>query len=109
LRHGEREREHPLDVFHRDFNDLFENLWRDFDLPMFGRHEVPFGAMVPTMDVTEDEERFRVAVELPGMDEKDVEVVLSDNGREEGRDGRDREALCLHGALLRLVPSQHSA
>ncbi len=79
LRHGEREQEHPLDVFHRDFNHLFENLWRGFDLPMFGRHEAPFGAMTPTMDVTEDEDRFRVAVELPGMDEKDVEIVLSDN------------------------------
>jgi HSP20 family protein len=79
LRHGEREREHPLDVFHRDFNHLFENLARGFDLPMFGRYETPFGAMTPTMDVTEDEDRFHVAVELPGMDEKDVEVVLSDN------------------------------
>lgn len=78
-RHGEREQEHPLDVFHRDFDSLFENLWRGFDLPMLGRHEVPFGAMTPTMDVTEDEDRFRIAVELPGMDEKDVEVVLSDD------------------------------
>lgn len=79
LRHGEREQEHPLDVFHRDFNRLFESLGRGFGLPMFGRYEVPFGAMMPTMDVAEDEDRFRVAVELPGMDEEDVEVVLSDN------------------------------
>jgi len=79
LRHGEREQEHPLDVFQGEFDRLFESLRRGFDLPMFGRYEVPFGAMVPTMDVTEDEDRFRVAVELPGMDEKDVAVVLSNN------------------------------
>jgi len=79
LRHGEREQEHPLDVFYRDFDRLFENFRRGLDFPMFGRNGVPFGAVVPTMDVTEDEERIRVAVELPGMDEKDVEVVLSNN------------------------------
>lgn len=79
LRHGEREQEHPLDVFYRDFNQLFGNLWRDYELPMLGRYEMPFGAMTPVMDVTEDEDRFHIAVELPGMDEKDVEIVLSDN------------------------------
>jgi HSP20 family protein len=79
LRHGERAEEHPLDVFYRDFDRLFENLWRGFELPMFARYEAPYGAMMPRMDVTEDEDRFHIAVELPGMDEKDVEVVLSDN------------------------------
>jgi HSP20 family protein len=79
LRHGEREQEHPLDVLHHQFDHLFENLSRGFGLPMLGRYEVPFGAMTPRMDVTEDEDRIHVAVELPGMDEKDVEVALSDN------------------------------
>lgn len=79
LRQGERMPEHPVDVFYRDFDRLFENFWRGFDLPMLGRYEAPVGAMMPRMDVTEDEDRFRIAVELPGMDEKDVEVVLSDN------------------------------
>jgi HSP20 family protein len=79
LRREERVEQHPLDVFYRDFDRLFENFWRGFDLPMAGQYEAPFGAMMPRMDVTEDEDRFRIAVELPGMDEKDVEVVLSDN------------------------------
>lgn len=77
--HGEREREHPLDVFHREFDRLFENLWRDVELPMLGYRAVPMGLAMPRMDVTEDENRLRVTVELPGMEEKDVEVVLSDN------------------------------
>ena len=79
LRHGERVEEHPMDVFYGDFQRLFENFWREFDLPMVGRYEAPVGAMMPRMDVTEDEDRFRLAVELPGMDEKDVEVVLNDD------------------------------
>jgi len=79
LRRGERMQEHPVDLFYRDFDRLFENFWRGFDLPMVGRYEAPFGAVMPQMDVTEDENRFRIAVELPGMDEKDVELVLSEN------------------------------
>jgi len=79
LRHGDRVQEHPLDVFYRGFDHLFENLWHGFDLPTFGRYEAPFWAMTPRMDVKEDEDRFHIAVELPGMDEKDVEVVLTDN------------------------------
>ena len=71
--------QHPLDAFYRDFDRLFENLWRGFGLPMLGQYEVPSWATMPRMDVTEDEDRFHIAVELPGMDEKDVEVVLSDN------------------------------
>lgn len=79
LRQGVREEEHPLDVVRREFDHLFENLWRGFDLPVVGGYEMPFGAVMPRMDVTEDENRFRIAVELPGMDEKDIEVALSDN------------------------------
>lgn len=81
LRHAEPERENPLAVFHREFDDLFEDLWRGFDLPMsvLGGYEAPFRAMTPRMDMTEDDDRIRIAVELPGMDEKDVEVTLRDN------------------------------
>jgi HSP20 family protein len=77
LRRGERVQEHPLDAFYRDFDRLFENFWRGFDLPIFG-YDAPW-AMMPRMDVTEDEHWFHVKVELPGMNEKDVEILLSDN------------------------------
>ena len=79
LRHGEREEVHPLDVFHREFDRLFDDLLGGFEMPRLGRYMAPLEAVMPTMDVTETEDRFRVMVELPGMDEKDVEVVLSGN------------------------------
>ena len=79
LRRGEREAEHPLDIFHREFDDLFETLRRGFDMPMLGQYAMPFTATMPRIDVVEDENRIHIAVELPGMDEKDVEVTLSDN------------------------------
>jgi len=77
--YGDRVRKHAVDVFYRDFENLFESFWRGFHLPMLGQYEVPVGAVMPRMDVAEDEDRFRIALELPGMEEKDVEVVVSDN------------------------------
>jgi HSP20 family protein len=76
---GEREKKYPLDVFHREFDHLFENLWHNFDPPMIGRQEMPFGTVMPRIDMMEDEDRIHLTVELPGMDERDVEVTLSDN------------------------------
>jgi HSP20 family protein len=79
LSRGEHGEEHPMDAFHREVDRLFEDFWRGFELPMLGRLERPVAGMTPRMDLTEDEERIRVMVELPGMDDKDIEVVLSDN------------------------------
>lgn len=79
LRRRERMEEHPLDLFHRDFDRLFENFWRNLDLPVFGQYEAPYRGMAPRMDVVEDENRFRIMVDLPGLDERDFEVLLSDN------------------------------
>ena len=79
LLRGEHGDEHPMEAFHRDVDRLFEDSWRGFELPMLGRLERPMAGMTPRMDLTEDEERIHVSVELPGMDDKDVEVVLSDD------------------------------
>jgi HSP20 family protein len=79
LRQGDRVQDYCPDVFYRDFDRLFQNLWRGFDLPMLGKYELPFWATTPRMDVREDADWFHIAVELPGMTEKDVEVTLRDN------------------------------
>lgn len=79
LSHGKRDDGHPMDLLHRDIDRLFEDFWRGFDLPMLGHMERPFGRMLPKLDMAEDEDEVRLSVELPGMDEKDVEVLLSDN------------------------------
>ena len=79
LRHGRREEDYPMEVFRREFDRLFDDFWRGFELPSFGRMDYPLGMMAPRMDVTEEDDEFLVTMELPGMDEKDVEVELSDN------------------------------
>ena len=79
LPHGKRDVMHPMDLLHRDMERVFEDFWRDVDFGMLGRFDRPFGTMMPKMDLMEDEDVFRMTFELPGMDEKDVEVELKDN------------------------------
>jgi HSP20 family protein len=84
LRRWERERR-PFESFrremeslHRDMDRLFEGLWSEG----FGASLLPEtwarGEIMPQLDVTEDDKAFAVKVDLPGLDEKDVEVTLSD-------------------------------
>jgi HSP20 family protein len=66
--------QNPLLAFHRDMNRLFDETFRDFGMPsMFGR-----SVAWPSVEVSETEKDIRVSAELPGLDEKDVEVLLDD-------------------------------
>lgn len=68
-----------MDVFQRHMNRMFE----DFVGGRFGRMEIPdiwHGYdMLPSLDQTEDDNAYCIAVELPGMDENDVQLTLIDD------------------------------
>jgi HSP20 family protein len=67
-----------IESLHRGIDRLFEDVWGGRAgtslLPeLWSRRDV-----VPQLDVTEDEKAFHVTIELPGLDEKDVNVSLAD-------------------------------
>jgi HSP20 family protein len=64
----------PVVNLHREVNRLFDDMFRSFDDSRFwgGRDAWP------TVDVDETDKEFRVTAELPGLEEKDVEVLLQD-------------------------------
>lgn len=65
---------YPFFSLHRDMDEMFDRLLKGFDVAPFGiLEERPF---VPSIDVVENDGILKAVVELPGMDEKDVEVVL---------------------------------
>ncbi len=68
----------PFLSFHREVNRLFDDMWRGLDLPSdIGR----FGSLTtswPHVEISETAKDIRVVAEVPGLDEKDVEVVLDD-------------------------------
>jgi HSP20 family protein len=55
-------------------NRLFDDVFRGFDDSRF--FVGPTGW--PSMDVEETEKEYRVTAELPGLEERDVEVLLQD-------------------------------
>ena len=69
-----KESDHPFALFRKEFDDLFDNFFRGFDLQTF---EGKLGAFSPKIDVVDSEKEISIKAELPGMDEKDIEVSLS--------------------------------
>ncbi|MCV3209372.1 Hsp20/alpha crystallin family protein [Mesorhizobium sp. YC-39] len=68
----------PFMALHREMNRLFDDAWRGFDtrLPSLSGG---YGARAwPSMEISDGEMEIRVTAEIPGMDEKDVEVLLDD-------------------------------
>jgi HSP20 family protein len=54
------------------------SLRRVFDTEPAFRYESSFTLPSPAVDITEDDAGYKVTAELPGMTEKELEVVLSD-------------------------------
>jgi HSP20 family protein len=67
----------PFLSLHREMNRVFDDFFRDFDmrLPMMGGG---FNGGWPHVDLAETDKEVTITAELPGMEEKDVELVLQD-------------------------------
>lgn len=71
----------PFSQLHREIDRVFSDFMTD--LPWSGRMSLldrRLGSFVPDVDVTETDKEFRVMAELPGMEEKDLEVTYFDGG-----------------------------
>lgn len=66
----------PFLSLHREMNRLFDDVFRGFDLPDIGGRRGMSGW--PAVEATETDQEFRVCAELPGLQEKDVEVTVQD-------------------------------
>ena len=69
-----------------EMDRLFDRFATGFGMPSLGRMfdtapmlRTDYTVPTPAMDITEDEGAYKVTAELPGMDEKDIEVALSDD------------------------------
>jgi HSP20 family protein len=68
----------PFLTLHREMNRLFDDAFRGFDLglPSFGERQLGFGW--PNLEVSERPNEVKVTAELPGLEEKDVDIQLAD-------------------------------
>ncbi|MDQ5988064.1 MAG: Spore protein SP21 [Syntrophus sp. SKADARSKE-3] len=74
-----RTEDHPLYSLQKEMNSIFDNFFRGFDPIFLGREYDGFGNFSPSIDVKENNNDVIIKVELPGMDEKDVDVSLTQN------------------------------
>jgi HSP20 family protein len=72
----------PFLALHREMNRLFDEAVRGFGLSEGGTSPEALasgGVAVPRIDVSETDQNLKVFVELPGVDQNDVEITLTDD------------------------------
>jgi HSP20 family protein len=80
---------HPFENLRQEMNRLFDEFDRDFWLTPFRRptfatepfwrRELSWSA-TPAVDISETEKAYEISAELPGLEEKDIEVKLAHGG-----------------------------
>jgi HSP20 family protein len=71
----------PFLSLHREVNRLFDDAFRGFgfgsSLPTFGGSSA-FSVGWPSVEISDGEKELKVTAEVPGLEEKDIEVLLDD-------------------------------
>ena len=79
----ERSEENPVMELHREMNRLFEEFFSDLETGLLWPGGAGLRSRAGTgsvrVDVSENDKEIRVTADVPGMEEKDIDVELSDN------------------------------
>jgi len=105
-----RELINPFLSFRHDMDKLMDDFLSGFDLRPFSSRPETF---VPHIDIVDTDKEIKVSAELPGMDDKDIEVTLTaetltikgekkEEKEEKGKDFYRSERS--YGSFLRTVP-----
>ncbi|MBH5397089.1 Hsp20/alpha crystallin family protein [Bradyrhizobium sp. CNPSo 4010] len=102
-----RSEANPFLALHREMNRLFDDAFRTFDVTPFGSQAIGW----PNLELNETENEVNVIAELPGLEEKDVNVELrggvltiSGEKRSETEDKERRFSERYYGRFERSVP-----
>jgi len=67
----------PFLSLQAEMNRIFDRFYNaPLGFPTLADFEESFGTFVPQVDVSETDKEIKVSAELPGMDEKDIDVAL---------------------------------
>lgn len=102
----------PFLALHREVNRLFDDVFRGLDLAPFGTPDGLFNHVGwPNIELSETDKEMRVIAELPGLDERDIDILLA-NGvlairgekRTETEDSDRRFSERFYGRFERRIP-----
>src|SRR4051812_9950906 len=103
-----REEVRPFLTLHREMNRLFDDVFNSFGNTPSLLRRLPAW---PSLEVVQSDQDIRVSAELPGLDEKDVEVLVDDDvltirgeKRAETEDKERRFTERTYGRFERVIP-----
>lgn len=108
-----RERSLAPRTMQSDFEELVQRFFGDSDWPASRLPEVFQGKRMPACDVAETAKEFTVTAELPGLEEKDIELELRGNyllisgerkWKEEQKDKEYHRVETQYGVFQRSIP-----
>jgi len=111
-RRAKWEDENPFYFLQREMNNLFDNFFRGFDLAP-RKFAGAFGSFTPSIDVKENDKEYIIKAELPGVDEKDIEVKVTNDAvtikgeKKEEKEDKDRNYYYMersYGSFSRVIP-----
>lgn len=83
----------PLARMHREMDRLFEGFFGSLDRPSDWRSDL---VLKPSVDIAESKRAYRISVEVPGVDENDIDLtldgdalIISGEKRQESEDDED--------------------
>ncbi|VCW39298.1 hypothetical protein BANRA_05310 [Klebsiella pneumoniae] len=80
----------PILQLHREIDRLFDDAFRGFGFPALNMPQWPSdwsGMLKPALDIQETDKQYKIALEVPGVEEKDIQIT-----RQRRADGAWREA-----------------
>lgn len=106
------ERSSPFFTLQREMNRLLEDAFRGFDAPgLFGRRQGLANMAWPKIEMNETDKDIVVSAEIPGLEEKDVELLLNDGAliirgeKKSECEDKDRQfSECYYGRFERQIP-----
>lgn len=107
------EESHPFHGLQQEMNRLFDDFFRGFEPTPFQGLEERLMVFSPSVDVKETDKEIVVKAELPGIDEQDIEVLLSENAltiKGEKKEEKEEKTKQYHrverayGAFNRMIP-----
>jgi HSP20 family protein len=104
---------HPFLSLHREMNRLFDDVFRGFDFGPLA-FDRGFNRMMawPNIEVSDTDKEMKVTAELPGLEEKDVNVELANGAlvikgeKKSATEDKDRLfSECYYGRFERRIPA----
>jgi len=75
FRDGDRD---PFLSLHREVNRLFDDVRRSFDSRFAALDSMPSLRAWPNVEISETDKEIKVTAEIPGLEEKDIDVLLNE-------------------------------